>query len=469
MKKILCILAVAAIFFSCSDDFLDKKPLDKLSEEDVFNNDVLAEAYVNSFYVVVPDPFTEGNIGCCSDEGFFRYGGTSTNYIARGLMTPDNVMYMSEGGNAHNTRTTFLNIWNRAYGQIRNMNDFLDRMKANTTLSEAVRKRLTGEVYFLRAWTYANLIERYGGVPIIKKVYGMNDEFGAKRDMFDDCVDFILEDLTEAKKHLSEISVLGRVNSDVCLALESRITLIAASPLFNDPENPEGSIVRGKYSADKWERARKAAKAIVDRADEDGAYSLAASYDDYWKNINSSEVIWAKYFTSTSSNKAQLFYALIDASGTVNGWSSMEPTEAMVLDYEMAATGKKIFEDGSGYNPEKPWDGRDPRFYKSIASPFGTVAGYEIDNAFYYKAGVTETDFATGKTAPSYESKGKHMINENTTTGYVLRKWVIEDAAVTENENTTLMYPWFRLAEMYLNYAEAAYMCGEEELSLIHI
>ena len=44
MKKILCILAVAAIFFSCSDDFLDKKPLDKLSEEDVFKNDFLAEA-----------------------------------------------------------------------------------------------------------------------------------------------------------------------------------------------------------------------------------------------------------------------------------------------------------------------------------------------------------------------------------------------------------------------------------------
>lgn len=115
MKKILHILAAAAVFFSCSDDFLDKKPLDKLSEEDVFNNDALAEAYVNSFYVAIPDPFTEGNIGCCSDEGFFRYGGTSTNYIARGQMTPDNVMYMSEGGAAHNTRMTFRNIWNRRW------------------------------------------------------------------------------------------------------------------------------------------------------------------------------------------------------------------------------------------------------------------------------------------------------------------------------------------------------------------
>ena len=91
MKKILYILT-ALTLLACSDDFLDKKPLDKLSEEDVFNNDALAEAYVNALYVVLPDPFTEGNIGCCSDEGFFRYGGTSTNYIARGQMTPDNIM-----------------------------------------------------------------------------------------------------------------------------------------------------------------------------------------------------------------------------------------------------------------------------------------------------------------------------------------------------------------------------------------
>lgn len=462
MKKILYILTVLTLF-ACSDDFLDKKPLDKLSEEDVFNNDALAEAYVNALYVVLPDPFTEGNIGCCSDEGFFRYGGTSTNYIARGQMTPDNIMYIDEGGSAHNTRTTFLNIWNRAYEFIRNMNDFLTRMETNTTLSEDVRTRLTGEVYFLRAWAYANLVERYGGVPIVKHVYGMNDEFNAKRDKFDDCVDFILEDLKEAKSRLSETSVLGRVNSDVCLALESRITLIAASPLFNDPENPTGSIYRGQYSTDKWERARLAAKAIVDRADVDGAYSLGATYDDYWKNINSDEVIWAKYFTTTSGNKAQLFYALIDYNETLNGWSSMEPTEAIVLDYEMAATGKKIFEEGSGYDPANPWEGRDPRFYKSIGYPYGELCGYKLDNAFYYAAGVTEADFAAGKTAPSYESKGKHMINESTTTGYALRKWIIEDAPVTENENSTLMFPWFRLAEMYLNYAEAAYMCGDEE------
>ena len=125
MKKILYILAAAAMLAACNDGFLDKKPLDKLSEEAVFNSDALAESYINAIYTVLPDPFTEGNIGCISDEGFFRYGGTSTRYIADGSMTPSSIIPQDEGGPAHNTRTTFLNIWNRAYEYIYRLNYFL--------------------------------------------------------------------------------------------------------------------------------------------------------------------------------------------------------------------------------------------------------------------------------------------------------------------------------------------------------
>ncbi|MBR0291530.1 MAG: RagB/SusD family nutrient uptake outer membrane protein, partial [Bacteroidales bacterium] len=75
MKKIFYILATLSLLTACNDGFLDKKPLDKLSEEAVFNSDALAESYINAIYTVLPDPFTEGNTGCISDEGFFRYGG----------------------------------------------------------------------------------------------------------------------------------------------------------------------------------------------------------------------------------------------------------------------------------------------------------------------------------------------------------------------------------------------------------
>lgn len=294
MKKITVILAAVILLVSCNNDFLNKTPLDKLSEDAVFNSTALAESYINALYTVLPDPFQEGNIGCITDEGYFRYGGSSTRYIASGNMTPDNVMYNYEGGQAHSTRTTFLNIWNRTYERIYRMNYFLNYVdEKGTNIPEDDVNRLKGEVYFLRAWAYYNLIQRYAGVPIITKAYDLTDTYDAKRDNFDDCVNFALEDLDKAEELLpaKDKATKGRANKDIVLALRSRLTLVAASPLFNDPARPEGGIFRGQYSADKWKRALDATKRIIDRADVDGSYRLDDTYDGVWKNTDSPELI----------------------------------------------------------------------------------------------------------------------------------------------------------------------------------
>ena len=476
-KRYLTILSVmaAVTMVSCQDDFLDKQPLDKLSEEAVFNSAALCESYVNALYNVLPDPFQEGNIGTISDEGFFRYGGSSTRYIADGSMTPSNVMYEEEGGQAHNTRTTTLNIWNRAYEWIYRMNYLLNYINENgTEMDDESRDRLVGEVYFLRAWAYYNLIQRYAGVPIITKTYGLDDEYNAKRDNFDDCVDFILKDLESAEKLVpaKENCLLGRINKDVVLALRCRVTMLAASPLFNDPENPTGSIFRGQYDFNgKWERAYKAAKAIVDRADVDGAYSLDDTYDGFWKDVNSPELIWAKYFISNadpdvnSTKKAQLYYSVV----YFNGWTSFNPTQAMMLDYEMT-NGKKIFEPDSGYDPDHPFKNRDPRFYYSCAAPFSKYCntdneGYHENELLLYLLyeNTTIDDFAAGKTEPAWTSRGTHLWHATNTMGLELNKWYIPEKPITESEVGNVLYPWFRLGEMYLNLAECAYMLGYED------
>ena len=147
MKKILSILAFAAVMVSCADDFLDKVPLDKLSEDAVFNSAPLAEAYVNALYPVLPDPFQEGNISSITDETFFRYGGSSTRYMYDGRLSPSTILYISEGGQAHDSRTTVLNIWNRAYEFIYKMNYFLRAAESeDSRLDAESAARLTGEV-----------------------------------------------------------------------------------------------------------------------------------------------------------------------------------------------------------------------------------------------------------------------------------------------------------------------------------
>lgn len=475
MKKITVILAAVILLVSCNNDFLNKTPLDKLSEDAVFNSTALAESYINALYTVLPDPFQEGNIGCITDEGYFRYGGSSTRYIASGNMTPDNVMYNYEGGQAHSTRTTFLNIWNRTYERIYRMNYFLNYVdEKGTNIPEDDVNRLKGEVYFLRAWAYYNLIQRYAGVPIITKAYDLTDTYDAKRDNFDDCVNFALEDLDKAEELLpaKDKATKGRANKDIVLALRSRLTLVAASPLFNDPARPEGGIFRGQYSADKWKRALDATKRIIDRADVDGSYRLDDTYDGVWKNTDSPELIWAKYFISSADasdntmKKAQLLYSVV----YFNGRTAFQPTQAMTLDYEMT-NGKKIFEDGSGYDVNHPFKGRDPRFYKSVASPFCNYpntdnSGYHdnvLDLSLYYD-NVKKSDFDEGKKEPSYSVKAKHLLDATSTMGLEMMKWYIPTSPITEAETGSVLYPWFRLAEMYLNYAECAYMTGNEAL-----
>lgn len=469
MKNIrLFIIASVAILAAtaCTDSFLDKKPLDKLSEEDVFSNPSMIENYVNHFYAILSDYYQEGNVACITDEGFFRYGGTSTNYIARGLMNPDNVMYGEEGGAAHNTRTTTLNIWNRAYEGIHNINDLITKFEENPELApESARRQYLGESYFFRAWMYANLVQRYGGVPLIKKAYTPSDTMNAPRANFDDCINFILDDLAKAKELLPQkTDKKGRVDGDCCLALASRITLVAASPLFNDPGNPQGGITRGQYNSAKWDRALIASKAMIDRIDVDGAYSLATKYTDFWENEDSPEIIWAKYFTINAGKKAQLLYAPV----RLNGWYSICATEAMVNDVPMA-NGKKIFEDGSGYDPQHPWAGRDPRFYKIFCEPMAKYADSTYNSMHYFKktktAGgdlVTSDNYTGAETADDDDGCGKFLWSKTYDSGIGLRKWVIESEPINESETVTKLYPWFRVAEMYLNYAEAAYFTGDE-------
>ena len=476
MKKLYILLAAALALVSCNDGFLDKKPLDKLSEDAVFNSDALAEAYVNALYTVLPDPYQEGNIGCITDEGYFRYGGTSTRYIASGYMDPDNVMYIKEGGQAHNTRTTILNIWNRTYEWIYRMNYFLTYIEEKgSAMTEDAKNRLTGEVLFLRAWSYFLLIQRYAGVPIITKPHALDSDFTVTRAKFDDCVDFILKDLDDAYALLPEKdkTAKGRINKDVVLALKSRLTLVAASLQFNDPTKPEGGIFNGEYDHDgKWQRALDAAQAIVDRADIDGAYALDDTYDGIWKDVNSPEIIWAKYFVATSdaddnyTKKAQLLYTV----EYYNGWEAFHPTQAAQIDFEMK-NGKKWFEDGSGYDATHPYKDRDPRFYYCIAAPFYPYGSTTKDGTYkeeplllYYQYDdMTKDDFlvANKEEEPGYTSKAKNTASGNHG-GLELYKWYIPTSYISESQTGSLLYPWFRLAEMYLNLAEAALEMGDE-------
>ena len=454
MKKFLYIISAGLLLSACTGDFLEKQPLDKMSEADIFSNTALATAYANSFYTILEDTFTEANVSSITDESWYNYGGSSTRIVASTFYTPDTFQYFNESDNGglHNTRITYLNIWKNAYKGIRNINDFLVKME-DSSIPDADKKSLIGEAYFFRAWVYSNLVQRYGGVPIIKEVYGLGEEYKATRATFDECVTFILNDIKLAKENLPayDKAVKGRPNVDIAMALEARFTLIVASDLFNDENDktPANPLTKGAYSADKWKTALKANKDFIEKC---GArYPLPASYSDFWKNPNSTEIIWAKYYNNASGDqagrtaKAQYYYA----PAYLGGWRGCAPTEALIIDYEMS-NGKKFFEEGSGYDPVHPWANRDPRFYETILYPGCEFRGTTYDPFNYFENRSAEKTSANGK-----EYYGDH-------TGYGLRKFHLEDQPISASVQATTHYVWFRMAEMYLNYAECCYRTGAE-------
>ena len=251
-KNIIFIISIFMLFVStgCSDSFLDRKPQDKISEEDVFNNDDLLTAYVNACYNSIPSGYDFIMLSSVTDETYCRHGGTTCLVISRGELNPDNVTNDDWGW------FTGLNYWSKAYQYIRDINVFFEKIN-DAQITEEIKERLTGEMKFLRAYIYSNLIWRYGGVPIITRSYSLGEQdYSLGRNTYDECVEFILNELEEAIDILPDKmngSNWGRASADVCKALRARVLLYWASPLVNTSND----ITR-------WERARDANKEVMD-------------------------------------------------------------------------------------------------------------------------------------------------------------------------------------------------------------
>lgn len=291
------------------------------------------------------------------------------------------------------------------------------------------------EARFLRAFFYSELVKRYGGVPIISEPIDLDSDYKIlERNTLTECIQFISDECDSAASVLPSKQVdadLGRVTKGAALALKSRILLYAASDLFNTPlwaagyGNPELISLTGNR-ASKWQEAADAAKALIDLTS--GGYSLNANYVNLFKSFSSNEIILAQR-NSPSNTFEKASYPI----GYDLGKSGTTPSQNLVDDYEMA--------DGSAFdwtNPvhaANPYENRDPRLKFSI-----------LTNNTYFKGRPVEC--WTG----GLDGSGKARA---TRTGYYLNKYVDPDLDLLQNRTSVHSWIVIRLAEVYLNYAEA--------------
>ena len=466
MKKISILLVgfIVGIFLnSCDEEFLDRAPLDGLNESAVYNDPLLLEYFVNEQYRSIGYGNARHWESKLTDEAY----GDENLHFQVGTLTPENITdYRYDDDPVY---FALIDYWDLAYEYIRSMNLFLEKSKESTVEKEKLDK-FTGEIYFLRAFTYFKLLKHYGGVPIVKvPVTDLNTKF--TRNTIDETVAFILEDIQKAidllpDNYFYDDVGFGRASDAAAYALKSRLMLFAASPLFKDPD-----MTFNKPSTYTWEQARDASKEAIDALEGYG-YEL---YDDYEKVnqiYNHKEGIFGKLFLPTDyAGQRVTHYMAPLGYGGYGGWSGKHcPTLNIVDDFDMTngeppfiyIDGQRQINPSSGYTEATdsldPYSNRDPRLRMAILTNNDMFRGREYEPWVHINP-----DSTSGK--DSKESPITTKIWDATSTGMNTRKYLDTEGTDNLTGDHRFDQPWwhFRLAEVYLNYAEALFESSGDE------
>lgn len=447
MTRAMLISIIVLLGASCDRDILDIPPQDRIAEDAVWSDVGLITAFHNELYNAIPHGFYIHMYSKYTDEAYNSAPCCGADIFARNTFSPDNITAVAGG----DFWGGYMYYWDRGYAYIRKVNTFLEKMDETEVDLEA-KSRLIAEAKFMRAFIYFELIKRFGGVPIVTETHGLDDVETVmfERSTFDECVAFIEQDLDEAmavlpERYASTDPDYGRATQDAALALRSRLLLYAASPLHN-PSN----------DMDKWQRAADAAEALLGRG-----YSLHPDYGELFalpSGAPQDEHIFTRNFTTTNGHQAPM-HNLPRRYGSYGGWwASNGPSQNLLDDYDMAngeppfvhANGSRTVNPASGYDPGDPYSNRDLRFEATV-----------IHDGSVYRGDRFEMWVAADGSTWGFDSHKQS--GDNPRTGYVLRKFM-PDQDVPLSWQTTYTNPWphFRLAEVYLNYAEAQFELGNE-------
>lgn len=492
MKKIFKVgimLAFMAFPFSCNTEFLNTTPVDRVADVTTWSDGALSQAFVFGIYSYLGyGGFEEQMLAAYTDEAMFTHAGRSINTFTEGTESPSSLAWMS---------ATY--EWGNMYNAIRSANVAITNLET-ATFTDVDKDRLLGEAYFLRAYYYHQLLRFYGGVPIVDKLYGLNEDYAASRNTFEECVNFIISDCDEAASLLTgKPETAGRANKLSALLLKSRILLYAASDLHDMPTASSKSSLIAGYgdkallgytSGDRtarWQAAKAAAKVVLDEgtgykldlsapvsAEEGKANYLALSMGGGSAVADAAagaELIFQRtetplYTVENNWPLGGIHFGINNGPNGYHNWAGNTPIQQLVDDYEMM--------DGSSFdwdNPahsSDPYSNRDPRFYVTILFDGAEwkprppdVAGIDPVNQIqtgYY-------DNGSGGIINGVDTRESPIENWNgSRTHYYVRKFIDPNPAVVENQSGFQVVPWpfMRYTEAVLNYAEACIELGED-------
>lgn len=419
-------LVAAGLFSSCKQDYLNITPTDRILGDAVLGDSSLFQNYVINRYLSIKLQDKEGE---GTNPGFgrgFEYGLWSSITDESIYNNDDNTWVIQQGQIAPENTGIAGTIWGRSYRSIRECNYALNNIDS-VEMSDALRKKLTAELRFIRAFRYHDLIRNYGGVVMMgDKEYQLTDNLTDpalfKRATLQESMNYAVSELTAAAADLpvnNDASwQTGRATQAAALALKARLLLYAASPLYN---------------VGTWQAAADAAKAVMNLS----KFSLAADYSQLFLKADNNEIIFARQYAVGARH---VCLEISNGANGYGGWAGNTPLQNMVDAYEMK-NGKLITDPTSGYNPQQPYVNRDARFYATI-----------LYNGATYRGSTVQTFSPGGKDGKDGPSNWN-----STKTGYYLKKFMDDKNPIDNPWDVAGLQPWIylRYAEILLNYAEA--------------
>lgn len=492
MKNILITLSFLLLLTSC--EYLDVVPEGKATQDDIWKTTQQAEKYRYYMRTYMPnligydwspdqfagDDMITGGVGTTywfSSKSLI-YGEENANVTYFGRWAP----YSTSGGTNYDI-----------YRGIRYAFYLLDNVYKVPDISPENAVRYAGEAWYLIGYYHQLLLEYYGPIILVKR-YIPNDapdsEIFVPRSPYDECVKYIAECYDKAAKLLPETVIdteLGLPTRMSALSYKARLLLYAASPLVNGNsdyvgfDNHDGTpLMNTTYDPEKWKKAMEAAAEAISVAEKFNSelgrqnFMLYTSADSSLPNDERGRRNYRDAFTKEHWNGLEFIEAKGDRGGCQTlqqlmgprpiannmslGWktTSVPTMEAVEMYYtknglpwEDDPETKDI--DPYAYNAEAGTVNlhlyKEPRFYASVGYDRGT---YEIDGkeiTLYLRGG--ELHGSTLKETDEYQS----------CTGYLCQKWIPKASTYSIPSNSFSFYyyayPYLRLPELYLSYAEA--------------
>ncbi|TDG35358.1 RagB/SusD family nutrient uptake outer membrane protein [Pedobacter changchengzhani] len=288
--KFLFALLVAHLFIFSACKKLEKPLGNDVTEDQVFSSAINAQSFLFETYrVIIPYGFPYATNTVSSH----MYRSMESNLCDESEFTIGYSVAASINISGYAPNDGFLtnDVFSYNYAGIRRCFVVLENIDRVPDYSDAQKSQIKGECKALLALRYSHMLKYYGGVPLVKKRLTVEDDLKIPRSSVEETVNYIAQLCDEAEAALPdsyEGRFTGRLTKGVAMAIKAETFLYAASPLFNSStpyiSSASNSLVSyGSYDANRWKAAADQSKKVIDWALANG-YSIINTgnpFDDY--------------------------------------------------------------------------------------------------------------------------------------------------------------------------------------------